>query len=151
MNIDLNSKYVVRDADDNADVDATVERFRGDLNRFLATRETEDGHIEAQVHALFDARPGVRMNMPYVVNQVLSALKVQPENYNVLSERIREYVRANGQGENVTTTDENGKEVSTVERPESTFLIGKGIGGGVGRRADLPPPAPKKTSTKKSA
>lgn len=121
------SGYGVRSASGEFDVDATVEKFRGDCLKFLASRETEDAEIGAAVRAAFDkVAPGTSLNMPYLVGQALAALNAQPENHKTLTDRISNWVRDHAQGE---TKD------GVQARPTSEFVIAKGKGGGVCCRA----------------
>jgi hypothetical protein len=129
MNINFAS-YVVRFIDGSIDHDATVDKFSGDLLRFEAERETEMAVISQAVHALFDQFKGVRMNTPYVTGEVLRRLNVQPENYKTLHDKVVDFIRSSSQGK---TLDDG-----SVECPNSVFVIGKGKGGGIARRADLP-------------
>ena len=114
MNIDMN-KYVLRTNTGNIDHEATIERFRADLNKFAAERETEIGVISNAVHTVLDGHKGKRVPMPFLASEVLRALNVQPENYKTLTEKVLDYVRV---------SDE--------------FSIGKGKNGGVARVIDLP-------------
>ena len=129
MNINFAS-YVVRFTDGSIDQDGTIEKFASDLIRYEAERETEMATIGSAVHALFDQFLGARLNTPYVTGEVLRRLNVQPENYKVLHDKVVDFIRSNSQGK---TADDG-----TVENPSSVFVIGKGKGGGIARRCDLP-------------
>lgn len=123
--------YVVRGSDGSVDLEATVTKFQGDLVQFVAERETEQAVIAEAVNAIFDAHPGAAINMPALQTFALQRLNAQPENYTILADRVADYVRENAQGE----TREDGSH----ERPGSLFVIKKGKGGGVHRRADMKP------------
>lgn len=129
MNIVL-STYAVRDSAGNIDHDSTVAKFASDLFTFEAERETETAVIATAVHALFDQYKSASLNMPFITNQVLRSLNAQPENFKILETRTLEFLRSNSQGK----TDDGGN----AERPNSVFVIAKGKGGGVKRRADIP-------------
>lgn len=129
MNIVIAS-YAVRSSNGSIDHDSTLAKFAGDLLAFEAMQEAESANIGAAVHALFDKFKGARLNMPFVTGEVLRALNATPDNYKALTEKVQGFVRRESQGE---VFDDG-----TVERPNSTFVIGKGKGGGVARRADLP-------------
>jgi hypothetical protein len=129
MNIVIGS-YAVRSVDGSIDHEATLGKFAGDLLQFEAEQEQQSAEIGAAVHALFDQFKGARLNMPYLTGEVLRRLSATPENYKALTEKVQGFVRSQSQGE---TADDG-----TVERPNSVFIIGKGKGGGVARRADLP-------------
>ena len=110
--------------------DKSEAAFRGALLKYIAERETEGTLIEEAVSALFDQYKGAAINMPAVASMTAQRLGAQPENFKVLSDRVAEYVRANSQ----ETGSE--KEGNLVQHPESMFIIAKGKGGGVSRRAD---------------
>jgi hypothetical protein len=119
--------------DDNlVDVQATLAQAETDILAYKAARETEDDTIRQVLDGVFDSRPGVKMNMPFVIGQALNAMGIaeQPTNYKTLYERVHAHIVDNSQGK----TD---KGTKLVERPESYFVVGKGKGGGVARRADL--------------
>lgn len=114
------------------DQDKSEAAFRGALLKYVAERETEGTLIEEAVSALFDQYKGAAINMPAVCSMTAQRLNAQPENFKVLSDRVAEYVRANSQETG------NEKEGTLVEHPDSLFIIAKGKGGGVSRRADRP-------------
>jgi hypothetical protein len=124
---------LVLGSDGKTDKAATLASCSDAIDKYTAERETEEETISEAVHALFDQHKGARLNMPYVVGECLRTLNVQPANFKPLSEKVAQYVRDNSQGEKA--------EDGSVARPDSLFLIGKGKGGGVARRCDLPPPA----------
>lgn len=129
MNINLSS-YVVRTADGSVDLESTLFKFEEDLQRFIAEKDVENAAIAAQIHAIFDTYKGARLNMPYLTGEALRRMNASPANWKVLSDKITSFVQDNAQGK----TGEDG----SVERPNSTFIISRGKGGGVARRADLP-------------
>jgi len=126
--------YAVRDASGSFDLEATVEKFRGDCLRYAAARETEDTEIGEAVRAAFgEVALGGSLNMPYLQSKVLQALNAQSANFKALQDRTANWVREHAQGESI----KNDKgEATGVERPDSEFVIGKGKGGGVHVRAD---------------
>lgn len=128
MQINLHS-YVVRGSDGSVDAEATIGKFGTDLARYIAERETEQETIANAVHAVFDHYKGASLNMPALVSMTLTKLNAQPESFKALSDRVLSFVRENAQGE---TKD------GVSERPNSLFVIGKGKGGGVKRRSDIP-------------
>ena len=118
MNIDINS-YSVRFSDGSIDHDATCEKFASDLLRFEELKDAENQVLAGHVHALFEQFKGARLNMPYLTGEILRRLNATPENYKTLSDKIQNWVRANSEGEN------------------AAFIISRGKGGGVARRADI--------------
>ncbi|CAB4196646.1 hypothetical protein UFOVP1290_166 [uncultured Caudovirales phage] len=109
---------LVRCEDGTVDVAGSEAAFSGALVKYIAERETESEEIALAVEAVFDRLNGARGNMPYVVNQALQSLNVQPENHKVLTEKVADFIRANAQGD------------------EAVYHIGKGKAGGVIRLSD---------------
>lgn len=109
---------LVRCEDGSVDVAGSEAAFSGALVKYIAERETEDTEIALAVEGVFDRLNGARGNMPYVVNQALQTLNVQPENHKVLTEKVADFIRANAQGD------------------EAVYHIGKGKAGGVVRLSD---------------
>lgn len=126
MNISLNN-YVVR-TNGSINTQATLEKFQADLVKFEQEKEAQLASIGKAIHALFDQYRGARLNTPFVTGEVLRRLDVQPESYKSLSDKVQEYLHLHSQGK---------VEDGVAERPNSLFVISKGKGGGVGRRADL--------------
>lgn len=120
------------DASGNVDVKGSLDNAETAILTYKAERETEEETIRQKLDEVFDTRPGVKMNMPFVINQALTLMGVSqaPASYKTLYDRVHDFIVSNSQGK----TD---KETKTVERPDSYFVIGKGKGGGVARRADL--------------
>jgi hypothetical protein len=118
--------------DGTVDVQATLAAAETDILAYKAARETEDETIRQALDSVFDSRPGVKMNMPFVIGQALNHMGIaeQPTNYKTLYERVHAHIVANSQGK----TD---KDTKLVANPDSYFVVGKGKGGGVARRADL--------------
>ena len=123
---------LVNGADGSVDIDGTLSLARTTIENYVASRFTEDSTIAEAVSAVFDAHPGTRMNMPFVINQALQHMSVteQPGSYNVLYKKVHSYIQDNSQGK----TD---KVTKAVENPNSLFVIGRGKNAGTARRADL--------------
>jgi hypothetical protein len=121
------SKFVVR-AGGSINRAASVAAFETVLDQYLAEESVESGVIGDAVNAVFDKHPGASINMPALQSAVTGLLNATPANYAVLSEKARQYVRQNSQGEK--------DSAGNFENPESLFLIQKGKGGGVRRRSD---------------
>lgn len=117
--------------DGRTDEEASTALFTSLMKSHIASRELELETIADAVGAVFEKYKGTSINMPALCNFALQELNAQPENYKVLQERTAQYVRDNAQGDKDKVT---GKE----PRPDSLFVIGKGVGGGVHRRADRP-------------
>ena len=132
------SVSLVAATDGSIDTDASLASCKAEILKYKAARETEQATIAEQVGALFDEHKGATLNMPYVANEALRRLNVQPENFKLLEARVLQYVRENSQGDKIGEGDS-----ATFERPDSLFVITKGKGGGVKRRGDIPVPAAK--------
>ncbi len=118
--------------DGTVDVQGSLANAESAILSYKAERETEEETIRQKLDEVFDTRPGVKMNMPFVVNQALTLMGISqvPASYKRMADRVHDYIVSNSQGK----TD---KETKSVERPDSYFVIGKGKGGGVARRLDL--------------
>lgn len=121
---------LVRHTDGSIDEAGSTRAFSAALAKHVAERETEVATIAAAVNGVFDRYLGASINMPALASMALQSLNVQPENFKALELRCLEYVRENAQGDKA--------EDGTVANPSSTFVIGKGKGGGVTRRCDRP-------------
>lgn len=117
-------------SDGTVDRDETLATASDAIDRYVAERETEETVVGEAVTALFDEYKGTTLPMPFVVQRTLVALNAQPANQAALTLRIQEHVRSNSQGE-------KDKATKAVARPDSLYVIGKGKGGGVSRRADM--------------
>lgn len=123
---------LINDDNGQVDVQATMAAAEDQITTYKANRELEQDSILNALNAVFEAHPGVNMNMPFVITEALRTLNVaaSPANYQTLHDAVHEYIQANSQGK----TD---KLTKLVERPESYFVIGKGKGNGLRRRADM--------------
>lgn len=121
---------LVLGSDGKVDKAATLASCDSAIDKYVAQRETEQATIAECVGAIFDQYKGATLNMPFVQNEACRRLNASPANFKVLQDLAADYVRENSQGAK--------KEDGTVERPDSLFLITKGKGGGVTRRADAP-------------
>lgn len=118
-------------SDGSIDQAASEQAFRTALVKRMAELETEGAEIAAATAELFDQYRGQAIDMPTLGSLVAQKLNAVPENHAVLSERAKQYVRANSQ----ETKDAAG---NVTQHPDSLFVIGKGKGGGCYRRADRP-------------
>jgi len=130
MSDSLTVALVTRDG--RIDQAASLVAFQDALSVHIAEVELQTEQIEKAVSALFDTYRGKSIPMPTVGSMVTQKLGGQPENFSVLQERTLDYIRANSQ----TTGSEKTNDL--VQHPDSLFVIGKGKGGGVSRRADRP-------------
>lgn len=106
---------------------ASEEAFRSALVKHIAEVETETTVIEAAVDAFYDRFLGQSLPMPTVAGMVAGDLGTH-ENYLVLVQRVKSFLRANSQDPN-----NNKGNVET-----SKFVIAKGPSGGCARRSDIP-------------
>lgn len=142
MSTSLDITVTLVQVDGKIDLDQSAAAFRTAALKRQAELETETTEIAAAVEAIYDQHHGKSIPMPTLGSMVAQALNAQPENFAVLSERALDYVRANSQGE---------VKDGVAERPDSLFVIGKGKGGGCGRRADLPAKPAKPAKGSKTA
>jgi hypothetical protein len=122
------SSYVVRDGNGAADLIATEEKFRQDLQTYVDGRAAVDAKVAGAVSAVFDQYKGAKINLPAVKTLALGKLDADPSNYSELSEALEDYIHDNA----VSETNPNG-----------IFLIAKGKGGGCCRIADQAKPEQK--------
>lgn len=95
MNINLGS-YVVRGAA-GIDMEATLEKFAGDLATWEAQREAEASTVAGAVHAVFDASPGTALTKKWIVNQAVRSLNATPDTWGTLEKRVEDYLKTSGQ------------------------------------------------------
>jgi len=134
------SEYAVRGVDGKVDSDATLAKFSARLAEFEALCEKEDEAIGAAVHNVFDTKVGKggSINMDGIVTFAIVALNPNAENYAILRDRIKNWVRINS--DQPERKDKKTKVVLAEAEPERTrtFQIKKGKDGGVRRWADVP-------------
>jgi hypothetical protein len=106
------------------DQEASEQQFRSDLSKYITESETQQSTIADTISAIFDAHKGEKVAMPVLASMACQKLNAQPSNWKALETLALEYIRANKDGD------------------DSLFVVVKGAGGGCGRRADLPVPAP---------
>lgn len=134
MNIDLTT-YLVRNASGAVDSAATLAKFETDMAKFVAETETETGVIALAVNEVFDEHKST-LKMPVLINFALMKLNALPSNWNVLTQKVTDYIRNNADQPVVKDGD---KVVREAEAPRSRlFRIAKGVGGGVSRWSDIP-------------
>jgi hypothetical protein len=128
------ASFCVYSDDGSVDVEATNKKWGDNFSSWLAVTQVPNELIEAAVNSVFDQNPGVCINTPALLTFSLHALgkavELTPANEPYLRDRLHKYVQANSQGEK--------REDGTYTRPDSTFVISKGKGGGAWRRADNP-------------
>lgn len=117
---------LVHFSDGSIDTEASGREFFAQLDKLIVEEGKMSEDIAIAVEAVFDTLNGARANMPYVVNEALRRIGTTPANYNLLTEKVGEFVRANAQGE------------------DAVYHIGKGKGGGVIRLSDESEDARKK-------
>ena len=127
------SVKLVRNSDGSINEQASHDAFSAVLANHIAQREVEVATIATAVREVFDNYTNASINMPALCSFVLTKLNAQPQNYKALHERVIQYVRDNSQGKDLSAKDAT---ESIWERPDSLFVVSKGYGGGVYRRAD---------------
>lgn len=141
ISYNLLGTYAVRGEDGKLDFDATVEKFSARLTEFEAVCEKEEGAIGDAVNAVFDTKVGKggSISMDGIVSFAGPMLNMNSDNYVILRDRIKSWVRINA--DQPERKDKDTKEVLVKAEPERTraFSISKGKGGGVRRWADIAP------------
>ena len=88
--------YAVRREDGSVDVESTVGKFRGEVERMVARRETESSQIGAAVDRVFDgAAAGTYLPQGYIVHNVLNLMGVKNETFQIMEKRVLEYLSDN--------------------------------------------------------
>jgi hypothetical protein len=123
------SKFVVR-TNGAVDKAATLVAFNLALDAVIVKDAETTGKVGEAVNAVFDEYKGAAINMPALCGMVCTKLSADKDTFQDLSDAAKSYVQNNAQGDKDKTT-------GTVENPESLFVIAKGRGGGVRRRADI--------------
>lgn len=132
------SDFVVRNFG-KFDFDATMRKFSTRLSEFEAMVEKEDAAIADAVNGVFDTRvsKGGSINMDGIVTFAIPALNPNAENFVILKDRIKNWVRANSAP--IEKKSDNGASTANDEASERTYLfsVSKGKGGGRRRLADV--------------
>ena len=105
--------FIVYDCNYQIDFVASVHAFESYLSEYESRSEGERQTIGEALHALFDKHTGKRLAAPYVVAECLRWLNAQPENYQHLTDKVKEFLSNS-----------------------STFDVKKGKGGGWARSID---------------
>lgn len=116
----MNIENVVVRKNGVVDTRASQTAFKTELEKLIAQEKADNAVIEDAAHAVFDAQPGKAISMPALISAIVTALGATPETWTELSDKARNYLHINAEGD------------------KSTFIIAKGKGGGVRRRADIP-------------
>ena len=124
------TNMLVFDKERNIDVEATVSKFRSYVVKANEIRRNDQEVIAKGVDALFDQYPGTFIMIDAIKSMVLQTLKVHPNSYGVLSDRLHKYVQENTEVANGLTEDGQ----------PALFVLKKGKGGGFARKRDLPTP-----------
>lgn len=127
------SKFVVREGG-SVNKAATVAAFEKLLGEYITAQAERDGKVADAVSAVFDEYRGAHINMPALCSLACTKLGADKDTFATLTEAVQGYVQANSQGK-------KDKDTGAVENPSSLFVIERGRGGGVSRRADTTPAA----------
>ena len=105
----------IRNEDGSINVGATVEKFESQVQQYAISRELENSNVGAAVDEVFDSYSSARVNVPFVVGQVLNKLGYTPATHLMLTNAIKTYIH-----KNTGKTREDGKKF--------TVKLGKGGG-----------------------
>lgn len=139
LSFNMLSDYAVRSVAGKVDFEATVAKFSARLSEFEALCEKEDEAIGVAVHDVFDTKVGKggAINMDGIVTFAIVALNPNAENYAILRDRIKGWVRLNSD-QPEKKDKETGVVLAEAEKPRTRdFVITKGKLGGVRRWADV--------------
>lgn len=121
-------KYTVFGTDGTADVAASQAKYAEALTAWKGSNETPSEKIEAAVEAVFDAFPGQRLKMPFLVNASVTRLGGTPSQHASLTKAVHGYLTA-----------QSAKNTGRID-------IAKGVNGGVSRLALPGQPVPARPS-----
>ena len=122
------STFVVRSSNGSVDSDATMAKFQSTLSSFISESETESETIGSAIEAVLETHKGSRVNLDFLVSSTCRALNAQPENFKVLGDKVRQFVKDNSCDKN-----DAGMPSDSTKR----LNVARGKGGGVGRWSDL--------------
>jgi hypothetical protein len=105
-------KYTVR-VGGVVDIAASANSYARALSEWVAKNEIDLSTLESAVNTVLDRYPNKRIPTPAFISYVINELGGKPEQYNVLAQRIHDYMKEQ-------------KSVGALE-------VVKGTGGGVSR------------------
>lgn len=106
-------KYVEKSKDGTMDLEATIAKFKVDLDTFVTLQERDQGALLAAIEEVYAENPGANMNGPAIRTLALAKVGFTAANFQALSERCAE-----------------------VMKNEPRYYTVKGKGGGTARMSD---------------
>jgi hypothetical protein len=129
------TNFVIRDESGALDFDATMKKFAARVTEYDAAVSMETDKIAGAVDATFDKFNGAIMPMDTIVGFAITDLNPTSDNYSILKERVKDYIRSNADRSEVKNQD--GTVITPADAPRTRiFAISKGKGGGVKRWSD---------------
>ena len=92
--INLTSFIIVNDSG-NIDIIATMDKFQILLYKYQTECEIEHNVISQAVHAVFDQYKGTTIRMAAIAGISVQKLNGQPENFKILTNKVKEFVKKN--------------------------------------------------------
>lgn len=109
MNISL-IDYVVMSGN-KVDHQATLHKFSGDLQRYKTEKESQDSLFKIALEQSFSQYNKRPLSKPFLVNEVLSKINAQPENYKEVGQQVLNFIEDNCNGEESWLVSVRGKGI----------------------------------------
>jgi hypothetical protein len=125
-------QFVVRNADDGVNFNATMTKFAARLTEFEASSCCDPQQIAQAVDAVFDQVNNAPILLDALVSFAMSKLIVRPDNHVFLKEAVKGYIKANA--DRPEFKDEHGYLVPAEAPGRRLFSIGRGRNGSIVKR-----------------
>ncbi len=87
---------LVRDGAGRIDLQDTIALFHNDLHGFLAREQADTDRIANGVAGFWDTHPGLKSaSLDSIASAVFGQLNSPPESFKDITNRIKQYIRAN--------------------------------------------------------
>lgn len=116
--IDL-SGYAKRTASGSVDIQATHLQFTKDIAELVAAEKTDNEVIALAVEKAFRDRQLTTLGMPAILHYAMENLEVDPTNFNMVRERVANFVRTNQRNYKVSKGKGGGVQWLGNEQPAS--------------------------------
>ena len=118
-NVSNVAAFIVRSTTGEIDINASVDNFHAELDAYVKKHRRELKKVAKAVNDVFDQHRGKAFSVSAIQSFTLQSMGVSPENYDEMSNLIREYIKS-----------------------DPNFMVNRGRGGGVTRLSDLQAAAP---------
>jgi len=128
--------------DGKYDLEASVEKFTAVAKLHIAKQTAEQDLIALCMAEVFDARPGVTLNIDYIKSQTVARMSKrhpelgEPTLFSMLSGRVEDYLHENCDQPAVEAKGDKPAREAITDR---TYAKKMGKGGGFYRKSDQTP------------